>query len=803
MITDLDILKKDLPYIYNINNFLVTPEKYHPANPKYIRQWNTYKKHCIEGLWSFDQVGWRFMPATLFYYGNFFKLEHTENKQRKMIKPFIRDIDWLIHYTYLEALGFSGFRDDEVYTCDEAMIKPELFMELKNSENDYQIVRYLALHSSEGKVKQYVNPRVYMKQLHEQPLGRPLYYNQAHNTLLFGCRGGGKSYSIAGIVCQTMAFNGLKEYTIEAIESKPKVNVNIGAGIAGKSAELVSKIVNNFELHGTDPDFGAYSTPLKDDFETGAFYVNWIGSVKPNNADNPYRYEYKVETAQGWQTLGSGTKLVHTNYSEKKTAAAASAAGTRNALNVYEEIGLMPNFRDVLLSNDATVSVDGERFGVQFGLGTSGDIEAVQQTKMVFNDPETYNFLSFDNIWEQVDHKIGLFLPAYLSDRRFKDKNGNTDIERALEFFVNRRLDAESKDDIEVLRNEKMNYPLVPSDMWTSSRGSHFPIAELLDQEKKLVSGLKFKEAKKVKLIWDSSKQSGVRADLDSDAEPFYTFPFSKSMSKDDKGMAKLDGACIMYEPPIESYGNIHGEIPKDFYIYTLDPYVSENVDEGGSIGCFQIFINKRYTKEGFNGDKLVFTYYGKNPDGKDAFYEIIEKAIALYGSCPRMFWYEANRGDSVRGYFVRKNKAHLLCLRPTREKGSAAKERHVAEYGYMVSNKIDKLDMITDTAEWLLSFTQRNGKQVRVYETIDDLFLIQQLIQYELDGNFDAVSALMGLPLALKEIEHQYVYQAEKKAKTNMFANLLNATQVNPNILRKNVSKSEPVNRGSNRRYY
>lgn len=600
-----------------------------------------------------------------------------------------------------------------------------------------------------------------------------------------------------------MAFDGLKEYTLKSLAKKPNVNIAIGSSDAKKSSELVSKITTNFDLHGTDPDFGVYGSPGSKDFLPGAFYINWIGSAKPNNSQNPYRYEYQVETAQGWQFLGSGTKLIHYNYSEKKSSGAADAAGSRNALNVYEEVGLMPNFRDVLLQNEPTVSGDGERNGVQFALGTSGDIEAVQQTKMVFNDPETYHFLAFDNIWEQCDHKIGLFIPAYLSDRRFKDRNGNTDILRALEFFVKRREAASKVDDIEVLRNEMMNFPLVPSDMWTSSRGSYFPIGELLDREKQLVKDKSYKNGKKVSLVWDSSKQTGVRADIDEDAEPFYTFPFSKSMSKDDKGMSKLDGACVMYEPPITSYDNIHGEIPKDFYIYTLDPYVSENIDEGGSIGCFQIFINKRYTKEGYNGDQLVFTYYGKNPSGKDAFYEVIEKAIQLYGNCPRMFWYEANRGDSVRGYFVRKNKTHLLCIRPTREKGSSAKERIVTEYGYMVSNKIDKLDMITDCAEWLLSFTMRNGKQVRVYETIPDLFLIQQLIQYTIEGNFDAVSALLSLPLALKEIEHQYVFQAEKKSRANPFANLIQATQVNPNILRKNVDKSESVNRKSDRRYF
>jgi len=39
--------------------------------------------------------------------------------------------------------------------------------------------------------------------------------------------------------------------------------------------------------------------------------------------------------------------------------------------------------------------------------------------------------------------------------------------------------------------------------------------------------------------------------------------------------------------------------------------------------------------------------------------------------------------------------------------------------------------------------------------ETIPCLFTIKQIRQFKMDGNFDGVSALQGLPLAIKEIEH------------------------------------------------
>lgn len=191
MITNIEILKQDLPYIHDLNNYLVKPEIFHPHNPKYIKQWNTYRKHVIEGIWVYDKYGWRFMPPTLFLYGNFFKFETRQGKQTIITKPDVRDIDWLIHYSYLEAMGFSGFKNDEKYTSDRILFDQEGIDTLKRSRVKEDVKRYEALFKSNGTYKEFAPANQYLKELNQvENLGIPVYFNSAKNMLVFGSRGG-------------------------------------------------------------------------------------------------------------------------------------------------------------------------------------------------------------------------------------------------------------------------------------------------------------------------------------------------------------------------------------------------------------------------------------------------------------------------------------------------------------------------------------------------------------------------------------------------------------------------------------
>jgi len=776
----LTLLKNSLIRINTLSSFKVEIPKLHPDSPKYVKFWSEQFKYCVEGYWGLDGTQYRFMPPTLYFYSNFFKILHTDraSKSRYYIKPYVRDLDWMIHYSYLIAQGFSGFADDDLYSCDKALLNEELLDKLKNSAESSEQIRYSRLFNLKGELKKYVDPWHLLKNTHKQPLGKPWYSNPACNLMLFGSRGGGKSYTIAGITAHTLTFDGIKEVTEQNLLKPPKAEVCIGAGQSEKSADIVDKVVAGLNAFGTHDDLGVWGKPGNTDYTPMPFYRDWIGSVAPGNkAKNPFRYEYEVQTESGWQLEGSGTKLVHVNYSDKKQGGAEAAAGGRYLLNVYEEVGLQPNFIDALLSNIGTVSVEGEQMGVQIGLGTSGNLDLVQQSKKVFTSPDDYNFLSFEDIWED-NGKIGFFIPAYLSDASFKDANGNTDVEKALKHYYNRREQLVNKNDPKLINAEKMNYPLVPSDMWVSSKGHYFPVVEALERERELLKHDLYKYiGTPVHLVWDSKYPYGVKHTVNEEAEPFYEFPYTRSMTSS-------EGCIMIYEHP--KYEK--GEIPNDLYIFTLDPYVAENIEDGESLGVLFGFLNPKYTKDGYNGNFMVCSYIGKHLAGTSAFYENCEKIMAYYGNPRRGLWYEANRGSSVRDYFIKKNKLYLLAPRPNKSKGSNMFDKRVADYGYWLSNKLDKIEAIQDTHDWLLSKTMYDGQPKRVIETIPCIFTIRQMINFTLDkkDNFDAISALIGFPLALKEMEHNNIKEEQKAVKHNPLAFL----SVNPNIFKDDLRK-------------
>lgn len=758
MIQNLDLLKKSLIRIENIKTWLVNIPKLHPDSDRYSKLWSLYTKHAIEGLWGFDNGGWRYMPGTLFFYGNFFSILDVDEKQkvRRYIRPDIRDIDWMLHYAYLEAQGFSGWSDDEEYTSDYEVLQC-------NSPKD--INGNTDLLNERGELKTFMHPRENIKRLCPKKLGLPLYNNTARNLMVFGSRGGGKSFTFSGIVGQHISFDGLKYFTQEDFDNPPSIEVCVGSGNTDKSSEFCTKVEEGLKAFGTDNNLGTWGRADKgdEDYTPNPFYRDWEGSIGVGNKKNPYRYEYTAKIGSRWiKGLGTKTKLIHVNYSDKKQGGEAAAAGGRYVLTIYEEVGLMKNIIDAWFSNKATVRSNSKQFGVQVAIGTSGNIELVQQSKKIFMNPSDYDCLEYNDIWEG-NGKIGFFLPCYLTDKKFKDENGNTDLERAIESYANERLDVAKSNDPEALRYQKMNYPLVPSDMWISSKGHYFPVMELMDREKELVKFGKFREVgDAVKLSWDSDKPYGVRADYDAEAEPFYEFPFSNTGV-----MSKLDGAPVIYQDRDKFME--YNTLKDDMFFFVLDPYISDDVDEGGSLGALYGFVNPKYSAL-FNGGSMICSYIGKHPRGREGFYENVEKIIAYYGDNPRSLWYESNAGDSVRGYFVKKNKAHLLALSPTREKGNSVFDKKSLSYGIRLAGSEQKLEFIGDAADYLLKPIMYNGKELRFVETLPDIFLIRQLLSFEIKKhkNFDAVSAFIMAPFVMRELEHIQLKEHDRNSKHN-----------------------------------
>ena len=557
-------------------------------------------------------------------------------------------------------------------------------------------------------------------------------------------RGGGKSYFYSALNLHEILFDGAKEYTEETRKNPATTEVLIGAALSSKSNEFCAKIELAMNELATNPILGCWGKPGDDDYQPSPFYKDMKGSLKPNNAENPYIHKYEKKVNGRWVSgFGTGSKILHVSFTQENPEA---AAGTRPARITVEEVGLVPNVLTVHGSNDACQRVDKTKFGSTHYLGTAGNIEKVVESRILFTEPEGYDIVSYDDVWEHTG-KIGFFLPAYYTNNAFRDENGNTDVESAKAFYEKRRANAK-KVSSQKYDAELMNYPLVPSEMFLGREGRILPITELKEREKQLLLHNNYKKiGTAIDIFFDSSRKTGVDYRVLENTEPIYEFPTKRD--------ANIEGCIMMYEAPLE----VNGTVPNDLYdLVGFDPYVSENLGDGESLGAVYVMKNPKYNSLGYGGNEVVCGYVGKHNLGRTRFLENVEKILMMYGSPNQGLWFEGNRGDYVKGYFEKKYKLHQLCLRPQIEKGVRVLNRPVSEYGWITGNRISKIQLIDMLAEWLKEETTIGGVTKRNLERLPDIGLVRECIAFDLDkGNYDRIMALVGCVVGLREKVNQY----------------------------------------------
>lgn len=733
--------------IESLDRFLgqFKPELIHPDDPRWITFWRDMKKKCIEGVWFEDFGKWRYGRGNLGFYHWYCRIPDLDVEQKVhggLIKPLIRDLEWHRSYYLCEAMGFSGFDQDDRYTSDYKIFN------LDTSKFKISDPAYLRYFQSNGKFKEFIDPRENLFRLHDKPVGRPLYLNEAKNHIELGARGGGKSlYYILGEIKYALVFNALKYYTDEKRLKPPAIKINVGAGVKSKSMDTLQFAELSMDNLAIDPECGVWGTP--EDEKRGGVYEPcpfWKDIGGSFDTDSKYGWgeQLTVKTGSSWKTV-YGSTVYHKSYSSNKKTGAESGAGGRRTLIFYEEIGLFEDLLTAWTSDESVASIDGAQFAPRVGIGTSGNIETIKAARKIFTHPDQYNCLEFPS--EDGESKQCFFLPAYIVDKRFKDKNGNTDLEAAKKFYEDKLESKLKTNDSTIINGYKMNKPTKVDHMWVSKTGDLLPVKEAELREKQLLKNNLYESIGfPIRLFWDNNHPSGVNYEVDPTLEPFYDENFD-----DREG---LDGAVVMYEPPFQ----INGVIPVDAHIITHDPYVSDAWEEGGSLGVTHVWINPKYIPYGAKGNCLAATYIGKHRKGVDGYNEVLEKLCAFYGNPFRGLWYEANRGERLRSYLLKKQKAFLMCLQPQFEQGSHIYLRNTNKTGFMVGSIVSKLFMIDRLNEWLLEETQLSGEDEPVQNIfrIPCIFTIRQIKGYEIKGNFDAVSSCLGLPVALGEIQHR-----------------------------------------------
>lgn len=713
----------------NNSNFIVQEfEVHHPASLSYKSYWQDQKRRCIEGYW----VSGKWMPGKLYFYVNMGTI--LKNKKNSKVKfygrPNLRDLEWAFFPLWEEARGFSGFEEDDEYSCNRILLDPYITKEELLTEHP-DVIR------SDGEIKTYVKARDYINKIHDRNLGRPIYNNSALNLMMLGPRGFGKSYSVGcGIVAPEFLFDGRNKYDPGSKEKSSSVTI-VGAADAKYSNDLLDKTKITLDNLPGSIEVGNkfYPSPLSKKFK---------GSFQPGKEISS---SYKAKVGGNWKTLGSGSQIRNRTFRDN----AYAIQGSRSSTVIFEEVGMFTNLRDSY-NNSVDVMKEGSiKFGSAMFLGTGGDMEGgTLDAYYMFYRPEEFDMLVFEDLWENKGN-IGYFVPAHYGDNAYKDEHGNTKVEIGLrkEKEMREKLGGDSGVS-STLDSYIVYHPLVPSEMFLVRNTNIFPVLELRRRREEIDQlGIAATLEKRVELYYDpNAKATGgvsYKLDVSGKLSPIKEFPYRGS----DK-----EGALIIYELPIIEPKL--GEVPSDLYIIGHDPVRTDNPD-GPSLASIYVLKTKKY-KYKHGHDEIVAQYVGRPFRGRNVTNELLLKLSKFYNA---KVYFENTTGN-VKEYFEKHHALNLLATQPKTvftNKASFEQTGRTAIYGYPMESKKDKVDAMHYLADWLLEERGKdnNGRTVRNLDLVPDPALLDELIFFNMDGNFDRVMGFAGCIIGMEETYNQY----------------------------------------------
>lgn len=733
------------PYkIKNRENFYHRnhPENIHPASPFYKKYWREHLHKCIEGIWVNDEGTWVYMMPKLFSHINYGLIT---DKKRKLIVPELCDNEWII-FTYILCVdGFSGFEGDEKYTCNFLVGRLEKGEELDEVEmmgvSDF-------CKKADGTYKKFVNPWEYLTRTYllddppSAPLGLPLYENGLHDGMILSARSTRKSVCIFnGDFKHEFLFGATKR--IEEIKDG-SLNFRRLFAMGSGDARQMNRSINNLRA-------SYYAQP-------GKFQFKSIGGVKGKKKNVQGAFFKRIQGMWGVggeikhivpgkgignpEVQGSSLQMV-----AFKPDTVTVGAGDRIAGIYYEEFGFMGDLAEaVYTANRDSLRSEGEIVGRAFYLGTGGQMEKIKKPKHMFENPEAYEIFGIPNYWKKnKNKKIGLFIPYYYALSKYKDENGNTKLEEAWNAVVKIREHYRDKKGSVAYNSHVMFNPIEPDEMLRPSYGGYMPKQEAAQRLNLIEAEDLFRKKAMIgTLEYDPREPYGVRFDLDLTGT-------LKPIKRWNVDVEHIDprGAFIMYEPPPLN-------IPEGLYYALIDPVKeSKDVLNERGMSFFSVLIYKNSFVGGSEEalyDTIVAEWCGRY-ERLDENFDYIVRMIKFYNAkgfpemqdvgfveyCGRKKLYGLLEGDSM----------HMeLAINP------GAKRNY-----YKVGTKMDgrkKIWCLQRVKDWLLDVQEYdiNGLPVkRVLDTIYSPLLLDEIVNYNEDDNFDHVSSLLLLIFLLGKL--------------------------------------------------
>lgn len=472
--------------------------------------------------------------------------------------------------------------------------------------------------------------------------------------------------------------------------------------------------LNNWLL-GTNPNTG-YSNALGigkiSDFKKDMNNMHIRASFKFNDREEGMMSEvFGVTLKNNWQ----------------------KARGKRGQLILWEELGKFPH-ADLAWEVARPSVEEGETtFGTMIGFGTGGtegaDFEAI---KNMFYEPEQYNILCFDNIFDEgrAGDSCAFFTPAY-RNIDFIDKEGNSLQDLAMSYFDVEREKAKKSKDPTLLARKMAENPFTPKEAVLETGSNPF-LSDALLRHREWVDKNRLYQTMGTKGLFERVGSS-IKFFHKPDIIPIDLWPHKNKYSD-------TSGATQIYQEPFK----INGNIPKNLYKLCLDTYRHDHTT-GDSLGAAYV-IEQGNTFTATKGDIIVGSYVGR-PNTQDDFNAQVF-LLAQYFNAEIAF--ENDEPGDVVGYAKKNKLTWLLAEEFELAFDETLKTSSSSKRGFgmhMGSGKDDKRRRQGDLflKYWLYTVRRRSedGTEVLNLHTIYDLALLDELIGYNSTKNCDRVSAL------------------------------------------------------------
>jgi hypothetical protein len=382
--------------------------------------------------------------------------------------------------------------------------------------------------------------------------------------------------------------------------------------------------------------------------------------------------------------------------------------------------------------------------------GTGGDMKKFMDAKGLMFDVGNFNFLEYNNANDTkrvhglfISHKFRMEAKEESTLGAYLEAPLGSSLHEVPMLVSNEELATKITDEnLEKLRKagdrmaylkEKMYYPKEVDDIFLNEDTNIFDIEAAKRQKAKLL----LQERVGVPVIlYDDGE--GVKHNF-TDKLPLTNFPLKNSDMK--------DAPVVIYEFPMENP-------PYGLYTAGVDPYRQGKASYSTSLGS--VYIYKRM--HAINGDKyqdMFVASYCARPDDKKTWEEQARLLIKFYNARALC----ENDEISFIDYMVSKGDAHYLERQPewlkeivpgttvAREFGIHRSAEKIRNFLHGCLKKYTEDPIFTEKDE-----TGAIISEIKGMAKIFDPVLLEEMIQYNEDGNFDRiVAAELAIALAMK----------------------------------------------------